>query len=191
MLKEKRKIKIGRQGYGLSVVDGVLAQSTVLRDFPYFANLPYRLSDFDRSDTAQVRHFANQLSSDALLENASLKTYFTKAVQILDLLGISHGRLERAYINLNFHGDEQFSHDDGNLWTVLFFLNPTWNEDWRGEFVAYEDGEPAHLILPKPGRAIVFDGRIVHRGGTPSKFCTEPRLTLAMKFAKAKRNVKK
>ena len=53
----------------------------------------------------------------------------------------------------------------------------------QGETVFYDRaGEPFHAVAPKPGRLLLFDGGIVHRGGVPSRKCFEPRLSVAFKF---------
>ena len=71
--------------------------------------------------------------------------------------------------------------------TALYFANPEWQDDWQGETVFYDRaGEPFHAVAPKPGRVLVFDGGIVHRGGVPSRKCFEPRLSVAFKFLEEK-----
>ena len=98
--------------------------------------------------------------------------------------GIASGPLHRIYANLNMFGDYQFAHRDGDGFTALLFANPKWDEDWGGEIIFYShDTSPVdHAIRPRPGRMVLFDGHIRHRGGVPSKFCHEPRITLAIKF---------
>ena len=94
------------------------------------------------------------------------------------------GEVYRIYANYNLHGDFQFAHEDGDGWTALVFVNSRWDEDWGGELILYPDGEAAYAysILPSPGRMVIFDGMIRHRGGVPSKLCLEARISLAIKF---------
>ena len=46
----------------------------------------------------------------------------------------------------------------------------------------YEDNDTKCAILPKPGRFVVFQGKVEHCGTVPTKICKFPRLTLALKF---------
>src|SRR6266705_2037140 len=95
-------------------------------------------------------------------------------IQIVQELAETHGlkvkTVPRVYANFNLHGDYQFAHEDGDVWTTLVFVNGSWNEDWGGELLLYDGKfEPstdrgfAYAITPRPGRMVIFDGRIKHR----------------------------
>jgi SM-20-related protein len=154
--------------------------------YAHFKKLPYTLSDADRADTMRVRHLAHQFTDSELEADPVAKPLVSAARRVFFEAGINVGALSRVYANFNLHGDVQFAHRDGECWTSLFFLNNTWEGDWGGELIAYQDESDAYAyaVTPRPGRAVFFDGGILHRGGVPSKLCFEPRISLAIKFAK-------
>ncbi|MFT7621748.1 MAG: hypothetical protein ACI9WU_000913 [Myxococcota bacterium] len=92
--------------------------------------------------------------------------------------------IERVYVTTALFGDFQHVHQDGHVWTVLFFANARWHTDWGGELLLYQDEDAtiATAVAPRPGRVVIFDGMLKHRAGVPSKYCPEPRIILAVKF---------
>ena len=94
--------------------------------------------------------------------------------------------LARAYINMCHYGDIGYPHRDCEETaidiTVLYYLNSEWKHIWGGETHFYEKAETRLSILPKPGRFVLFPGAIEHAGSIPTRICTRPRLTLALKF---------
>lgn len=93
--------------------------------------------------------------------------------------------LVRCYANAHTFGIEGYPHVDsrkpGN-YTTIFYLNPQWKPEWAGETVFLNDlGDIAHAVLPKPGRAVVFDGRIVHSARAVTRLCPALRVTLMFK----------
>ena len=175
-------------GRKIFIVDNMIESEELDKISEYLSNVPVTLTDFDRTDTAQFKHLKHDfLDSDKKCNDrfvvalAEMSRYFLKKREI----GV--GELYRAYLNVNLFGDFQFAHSDGEGWTALFFANNRWEEDWGGEIVFYPGDQDAYCysIYPKPGRMLIFDGTIPHRGGVPSKFFHGPRMTLALKFHKA------
>ncbi|KXH83270.1 FlmC family 2OG-Fe(II) oxygenase [Chryseobacterium kwangjuense] len=92
----------------------------------------------------------------------------------------------RAYINLSLYGDVEFPHRDcpqgrGDI-TILYYVNEYWEKNYEGETIFYSEGDSQFCVLPKPGRFIVFNGDVEHKGGLPSRICKIPRYTLAIKY---------
>lgn len=121
----------------------------------------------------------DQLLSDAAL--APLAALWTRLQT--DVL---HGHaLVRCYANAHTFGIEGYPHVDsrkpGN-YTTIFYINPQWKPEWAGETVFINDlGDIAHAVLPKPGRAVVFDGRIIHSARAVTRLCPALRVTLMFK----------
>ncbi len=168
----------------LYVLDQVIesaAHATVQR---FFQTLEYSFSDIDGDESAHVRHLRRDFSDGEVSGNPLLS----------GIAGVAQGFLrqqqdvvtvvDEMYANFNLFGDFQFAHADGPVWTALLFTNDTWEAHWAGEFLAYDEQAAgiAMSIEPRPGRLLVFDGQIVHRGGAPSKHCLIPRVTLACKL---------
>jgi SM-20-related protein len=118
-----------------------------------------------------------------------IKRYVKIAETILHQRRQKWRGVDRVYVNATLFGDYNFCHRDGCDWTALAFVNDEWRDHWGGELMLYRDGDldaPAIAIRPKPGRMVIFDGHMVHRPGVPTKYCLEPRVTLACKIGEGR-----
>ncbi len=176
---------IGTPTLPLYIADNVIASDAVETIFERLRFLPYTFDDADREDTRQYNHFKHDFDLEDDVDPL-IMMLANKARELLHGQGIDAGPIYRIYANLNLFGDFQFAHEDGDGWTALLFANAEWREDWGGEFFAYGSEQRSfdYSIMPKPGRMLIFDGLIRHRGGVPSKFCHEARITLAIKFGR-------
>jgi hypothetical protein len=97
--------------------------------------------------------------------------------------------LLRCYANAHTYGVEGYPHVDApepGQKTVVIYLNPRWQPDWAGETVFFDaEGDIVHAVLPKPGRAVIFDGSILHAARGVSRICTAARVTLMFKAGRA------
>ncbi len=185
-------LRIGARRRRVYVLDRVIDDPLARRVHGHFSGLPMTLSDSDRPDTAHVRHLKHEFDRVEWDADPILSMVTDTARGFLRDRRIACGDVYRIYANFNLHGDFQFAHEDGEGWTVLVFINSRWEEDWGGELILYSD-EPAafaYAIAPRSGRMVIFDGMIRHRGGAPSKLCLEARISLAIKFAPARRRRK-
>ena len=89
-------------------------------------------------------------------------------------------KIQRAYVNLFLPNENPFFHEDGDVFTNLFYLNPQYDIDEGGETQFFIDDKIIG-IQSKPSRLVVFDGRILHRA---TSFRTKPRITVALKYFK-------
>ena len=86
------------------------------------------------------------------------------------------------------HRDSYAINQPGNpAKTAVCYINPTWRADWDGETKFYDRRDPSqadliYCCLPKPGRVILFDNTIPHRGCPPSRLCNKLRITVAYQF---------
>ena len=174
-------------GRKIFVLDDVLTPEAALEIEEELRSTPVSLTDADRPDTRAYKHFKH----DFMLPGEECTEPFANALialarTFLDSQEIPTGRLHRVYLNVNLFGDFQFAHTDGDGWTALLFANARWEEDWGGEIIFYPEGQDAfaYAIYPKPGRMILFDSNLYHRGGVPSKFFHGPRMSVAIKFSR-------
>lgn len=67
--------------------------------------------------------------------------------------------------------------------TVVLFCNEYWASTWGGELTFFDTNknEIIQAILPKPGRAVIFDGEIPHRARAPTIDSRQLRTTIAFK----------
>jgi len=77
-------------------------------------------------------------------------------------------QLKRMWFNTTYHGKktQHWLHADDefnlNVKSILLFMTPIWQPDWRGSF--YIDGEEFKF---KPGSAVIFDSKEYHQGESP------------------------
>ncbi len=95
--------------------------------------------------------------------------------------------LSRVYVNGYTYGTDAYAHTD-DPWltdrteTIIVYLNDTWDKDWAGETVVYDDtGDIEKSVLPKPGRLFCFDSRRLHAARPLSRICPVLRKVLVFK----------
>ena len=186
-----KSFELGADKLKVYVFDRLFEKNTLAGVYNKFRSLTYHLGDHDRDDTQTVKHLVHDFTSEEIQATPVLQAIIRATRELADTQGIKVKNPVKVYANFNLHGDYQFAHEDGDVWTVLVFVNASWHEDWGGELLLYDgtfaadnDRGFAYAINPRPGRMVIFDGRIKHRGGVPSKFCLEPRISLAIKFLK-------
>ncbi len=177
--------ELGPEPRTLFVLDGAVSTEAMPIVHRYFQNLDYAFCDIDGDETAHVRHLRCDFTAEELEANPLLSSILSMAQRFLLAHKGESTRVDDAYANFTLFGDAQFAHRDGPVWTALYFTNEEWKPDWAGEFLAYTEGivGMSLAIAPRPGRLLIFDGNILHRGGAPSKYCLVPRITLAYKLA--------
>ena len=96
--------------------------------------------------------------------------------------------LYSSYVNVLRHGNSPGIHVDSphhveSNKTVLVYLNDVWHPEWGGETVFFDHNlDAVHLVAPRPGRVVIFDGRIPHTGRTPTPKFMYNRYILAYKY---------
>ncbi|XP_071945135.1 uncharacterized protein [Antedon mediterranea] len=77
--------------------------------------------------------------------------------------------------------------DDEEEWTFLLYLNHDWSPDYYGETAffetKYDDSDLITTVLPKYGRAVIFEGIIPHSARPPSPTFNGARLSFAVKLS--------
>lgn len=94
--------------------------------------------------------------------------------------------IRRVHLSKISKGDPRHFHidsSDGEVYVAVMFLNNEWQSEWDGDLVIQNKGEEIR-VEPKPGRLIIFNGRIVHRGGLVSQEGIA-KYTLVCKIAEA------
>ncbi|MBC3419205.1 2OG-Fe(II) oxygenase [Pseudomonas sp. L7] len=67
--------------------------------------------------------------------------------------------------------------------TLVMFCNEHWATAWGGELLFFNAAKTDVIkaVLPKPGRIVLFDGRIPHSARSPTASCNRLRVSLAFK----------
>lgn len=171
-------------GRTLRVCDGLFDVETIRAIDELVRTCPYT---FDNADSPEDRH-NRRWKAEFTAEICERQPFFTRTLQLLT----EHHRgrplqLDRIYANVNAFGERFFPHTDGESGrpgiTALYYANARWEEAWGAETVFYEAGEPAFVVLPKPGRLALFDAAITHRGSPPTSVSPEPRWSIAFKIS--------
>ena len=84
--------------------------------------------------------------------------------------------LQQIQINGQSMGQDGTCHMDSQLnskeYTLMVFINYKWEKEWGGEFQTLKDYDNSSKITNHieyiPGRIILFDGSIPHRGLSPN-----------------------
>jgi len=108
-------------------------------------------------------------------------------------LKIGNRNLLRCYINGYAFGTDSYAHTD-DTWmleehgeksladTIIVYLNDTWDIDWAGETVIFNDDEEIELaVLPKFGRVLVFNSNKLHTSRPVTRYCDTLRTVLVFK----------
>lgn len=88
--------------------------------------------------------------------------------------------LQRAYVNLFLPNDRPYFHQDGHVYTCLFYITPQYDIDEGGE-TQFIVNNIIQGLPSRPGRLVIFDGELWHRA---TSYRSHPRLSIALKFIK-------
>ena len=119
------------------------------------------------------------------------KILYKKASDILKINNLYNFiTLIRAYASAStygmvndFHYDEERI-SNNRIYTIMFYLNKEWPLSYAGEtiFSTANEDDIFSSVLPKPGRAVLFDGFIFHGAREPSRICNDLRMVVTFKY---------
>ena len=126
-------------------------------------------ADFDYASSKGLHAIIASLEKTSGKKFEVLRTYVN---------GMTTGQFSTVHLDDYFDG----------MYTVLVYLNSSWQADWHGETLFYDDTrtEIIRCITPKFARLVLFDGRIPHGTVPPTIQCLEQRRTLAFKLKEIK-----
>ena len=171
-------------GRDVAVFDGLLAPNDIATYVAALKRAPFTRTEVARNDTQEYRHWASEMPV-ANLKQLAMWPATERAVAMMRP-GETY-RPYRAYTNFASYGDMLFTHTDclptARELTALFFLCDTWDTEWGGETLFFDDdGDAQFVATPKPGRLVIFDGAIRHVGRPPNRIYYGPRYTFAIKL---------
>tara|TARA_R110000868_G_scaffold199950_2_gene447091 strand:- start:954 stop:1829 length:876 start_codon:yes stop_codon:yes gene_type:complete len=122
-------------------------------------------------------------------KNKYINTLNVCAKDILKKLGIySFFKQVRIYASAYPYGTVHEIHSDYQYKnkgiTLMFYLNDEWSIEHAGETVFYDDlrYDIIKSIIPKPARAIVFDGNILHDARNSARNVADIRMVITFKY---------
>lgn len=167
------------------VVDGLMPDDQAAQLFDWLTTQPFTRNEVARPEMQAFRHWAYNVA----LEDCERMPLYRAALNAIQAYLPERGRQRcyRAYCNLSTYGDMLFTHTDSQPGveelTGLWYIAPRWDMEWGGETLLFNSRNDAEFVVsPRPGRLLLFDGRIRHAGRPPNRVCVIPRLTFALKF---------
>jgi SM-20-related protein len=166
------------------VFDDLLPAEETTRYSRAIPQASFTRTEIARADAAEYRHWVCEMP----LENLP-RTSLWQATEraVANLRPREHYTPYRVYTNFASYGDMLLTHVDAqpNLreLTALWFLCESWDREWGGETMFYDESGDAQIaVSPKPGRLVLFDGAIRHAGKPPNRNCPVGRYTFAIKL---------
>lgn len=172
------------EGHHIRVYDDLVAMPVVQELTTVFKKAGFARTEVARPETGNYRHWVAEISLSTI-EQIPVHQATMDAAHDFDPL--VRYRIYRSYCNYAAYGDMLFTHTDcrpeeSDL-TALWYIAPEWNVEWGGETLFYNAKMDAEVVVsPRPGRLVIFDGRIPHVGRPPNRICYAPRFTLAFKL---------
>jgi hypothetical protein len=168
----------------INVIDNYFDQYSILESYYYFRDIvPWRFigSGADNTRWRKFKYdlnFKNKIElkfkkeTEAILKNSN---YF-------DIL-----KPERVYASASPYGTVNLPHKDyegTDGLTIMYYLNESWNLDFGGETVFYneQNDEIQKSVIPKPGRVLFFDGNITHVARDTVRNFNDLRMVLTFKY---------
>jgi hypothetical protein len=122
-------------------------------------------------------------------KNKHIKKLFLCTENILKKLNInSFLKEKKVYASGYPYGTVHAIHSDyknkNSGITLMYYLNDQWSVENSGETVFYDNSlyDIVKSIIPKPGRAIVFDGNIPHEARSSSRNVSDMRMVITFKY---------
>lgn len=145
----------------LKIVDHILSQ----RALEHFDKALTKRPWFLGHDGGERRNFSLGLSIKRE-HFGEQELYFLSS---LKEHGVDIGSIKRCYYNCFRKGDKPRYHTDHGRQTYIFYLNKKWNRSW-GASTKFKERKfhMSRSIFPKPGRLIIFDSNIWHKGTAPN-----------------------
>lgn len=170
-------------GKNVFVLDGLFSVPTCKRLAALVERLAYQKTEAATPDTRQYLHWVAHLR----LDDERLPGFYELPEQAARFFFPGSGKMFRAYVNHASSDDVLLVHTDCppgvRVVTGLVFACSSWDRNWGGELMFFRDQEADLAISPKPGRLVLFDGRLPHAGRPPSRHCPVGRYTLALKWS--------
>jgi hypothetical protein len=169
------------------IIDNALSTDNIDNFYGYFRDLQGWVFTGHAGDNNTWRKFHGDLDKN----NDNHKKLFDLSDEIMQtFLPEKEHKLKRAYVSSYLYGTHHEMHTDGgyedHCYTVMFYLNKVWAMSYGGEtiFTNPERTEIIHSVIPKPGRALLFDGFIPHCAREISRTCIELRMVATLKYFK-------
>tara|TARA_R100000664_G_C2752416_1_gene139713 strand:- start:846 stop:1394 length:549 start_codon:yes stop_codon:yes gene_type:complete len=171
----------------LKIKDNLFNEKIIDDLYFYFLNeKPWTFTGIANQEENQWRKFSADIDKKHLLE----KVLFEKSDEIFKSelpQKFNNYYIGQSYASGYLYGTHHEIHtdcqkkDDG--YTVMFYLNKAWDVTFAGETIFIDENRDVQKsIIPKPGRALFFDGSIPHCAREVSRICIDFRIVVTFKY---------
>jgi len=151
----------------------------------YFFNVPWKFDGRNLTDISRKWDYHLNLKESIECRFLEVNNVLLKKYHLNDLF-----TLKRTYASANTYGFAGEYHiDDGakdynEIITIMYYLNSSWDLSYGGEtfFLNQNKDEIVSAVVPKPARAVIFDGFIPHGPKPLSKIYNGLRMVLTFKY---------
>lgn len=169
---------ITSSGFLLDVYDDVFTFAERTAFFNFLLNSKYRVNggdSFNRGYQIYSDFNLDDMKNSGMLDSSGFQEIDKK-------YNLLNRNIKQIRINFSPPSEQNKVHDDGAGLTFLYYATVDWNVDWGGHtlFMNNTVDEAEYTCLYKPGRVVVFDGRIPHMIMTPTNLAKIPRYSLAI-----------
>ena len=165
-------------GYLIDVYDNVFTFSERTNFFNFLLNSKYRVNggdSFNRSYQIFSEFNLEDMKNSGLMNTIGFQ-------EINEKYNLLNRPIKQIRINFSPTSEQNRIHDDAAGLTLLYYATVDWNLDWGGHTLFMDNTleEAEYTCIYKPGRVVVFDGRIPHMIMTPTNLAEIPRYSLAI-----------
>lgn len=168
----------------ITVIDNILSkeENQNLYDFVSSDDFVWHKIDDYKKQKQKVKRmsFGNLIRQPKLgeiMDEDPMISFLTKRVKerrIPDTVNLYKVTVNciKPHEHFEYHTDEWGS-------TVIFYINPIWKWHW-GSGTTFKSGR---TVRPKPGRAVIFNGKLPHKILPPTPFMNDfGRLSIALQY---------
>jgi len=173
---------IGMDGK-LKIFDGIVGLHDIQRIYAFVLTSKYVIGWHDTNRESNTKSYLHSNYSNEDVDNLNLLELL-KNTEIAEI--ISGMERVRVVVNMSVPSNVHYAHSHNEEVVVLYYANPEWAHHWHGEthFYNFDGTEVQHAISFKPGRIVVFDGRLPHAISPQSSAGPDYRFTIAFTFRK-------
>ena len=162
----------------IDIVDNFIAIDECQFLTRYVSKLQWNIKEYD---VYEEKKYLSGMS--ASLDPKMRETYDEPILKQAEELTGKTFNVLRAYVNAWKSNEPSFPHVDACDTTCLIYLNYDYNHMYGGETIFYTKNKDAqYAVTPYPGRAVFFDGNILHRATSFNHLYNDYRHTIAYKL---------
>ena len=179
----------------ISVFENEIPVSTRSDLYYICSKSKFKLGWEDRYSIEENKYVANTHSSwsredvQSVNKNTDFIFYLKKCIS--ETPSFTNKFLEKVELNLVRPGDVHYIHTHSRYQVALYYVNLDWEDGWYGETLFYDPHDLDKVCFTstyKPGRIILFDGRIPHAIRPQSIKAPKYRFTLSLFFINDQEN---